>query len=89
MSAGIDLVVDHDGDRKAWVVRPFGDYGINGKVFAVTHTKAEAIAIGEVLGKVFAEFNNNSDACELYIRTKNGRIQDKRTYGRDPETSVG
>ena len=79
-----DLEVAWDKARKAWVLRHWA----GSKVFAVYPTKTRAVDIAAALGPIIAEHWNNG-ACELYIRTKDGRIQDRRTYGHDPERSVG
>lgn len=84
---GIDLEVMFDRKRQAWVLRAFG--APNDKPFGVYPTKVEAIHSGEAVGKAFAYDRGPGGSCELFIRTKVGRIGDRRTYGHDPESSDG
>lgn len=78
------LAVAYDTDRTAWVLRPFE--GDGRFVFYIAPTKQPAI---DTAVKVCQLLGTKDRAVELYVLTKTGRIQDRRTYGHDPRRSRG
>jgi len=95
-----NLQVRWDKGRGAWVLQPWPAHNEDDleefdslRVWAVDDDKDAIIKTGAVLAEFIAEEWNTDRSCELVIRTKDGRIgkgpSGRRTYGRDPETSIG
>lgn len=67
-------VVPHNGQ---WAVRGAG----NSKDTKTTGTQREAISIAREISR--------NQGSELLIHGENGRIRDRDSHGRDPESSKG
>lgn len=70
------LWVTYDGDEKEWYVRYQGHSHLMTELCS-RPTKIKAVKAAQTIGRVME--------VELFIRAKDGRITDRRSYGNDPK----
>ena len=66
------LWVEYNGDERGWCI-----WTNKTRLVGGFRTKVEAVKGAQIIGRVMK--------CELFIRNKDGRVSDRRSYGNDPK----